>query len=140
MLALAGGAGALAFVAAIAIGWVALGPRDDAARAIVAAPREQAPPAAPTAIRVTPASIAAVSGAQALVDASPRAADAPDAAPSVAAATTRETPRPAWDPRARGSTREQQDRLDALQRLCDQGTVTAAECAAKRGAILRGDP
>ena len=43
-------------------------------------------------------------------------------------------------PPTRGRAREQRERLDALQRLCDQGTVTAAECAAKRGAILRGDP
>jgi serine/threonine-protein kinase len=40
----------------------------------------------------------------------------------------------------RGRTRQEQQRLDALQRLCDQGTVTAAECAAKRQAIFRGDP
>jgi hypothetical protein len=40
----------------------------------------------------------------------------------------------------RGRTRQEQQRLDALQRLCDQGTVTQAECAAKRQAILRGDP
>jgi hypothetical protein len=32
---------------------------------------------------------------------------------------------------------DQQDRLNALQRLCDQRTVTAAECAAKRQAIIR---
>ena len=39
-----------------------------------------------------------------------------------------------------GGRRDQRERLDVLQRLCDQGTVTAAECAAKRQAILRGDP
>ena len=37
-------------------------------------------------------------------------------------------------------SRDQQNRLSALQRLCDQGTVTAAECGAKRAAILRGEP
>lgn len=36
-------------------------------------------------------------------------------------------------------TSEQRRRLDALQRMCDQGTFNAAECAAKRAGILRGD-
>jgi hypothetical protein len=36
------------------------------------------------------------------------------------------------------AAREQKRRLDALQRLCDQGTYSAAECAAKRKAILNG--
>jgi serine/threonine-protein kinase len=34
-------------------------------------------------------------------------------------------------------SRDQRRRLEALQRLCDQGTFTAAECAAKRAAIQR---
>jgi hypothetical protein len=35
-------------------------------------------------------------------------------------------------------TREQRQRLESLQRLCDQGTFTATECNAKRQAILHG--
>jgi len=34
---------------------------------------------------------------------------------------------------------DQRRRLEALQRMCDQGTFNAAECAAKRAGILRGD-
>ncbi|MBS2011657.1 MAG: protein kinase [Deltaproteobacteria bacterium] len=34
---------------------------------------------------------------------------------------------------------DQRRRLEALQRMCDQGTFTAAECATKRAGILRGD-
>jgi hypothetical protein len=34
----------------------------------------------------------------------------------------------------------QKKRLDALQRLCNQGTYTPAECAAKRQAIIQGGP
>ena len=34
----------------------------------------------------------------------------------------------------------QKKRLDALQRLCNQGTYTPAECAAKRQAIIQGAP
>ncbi len=37
-------------------------------------------------------------------------------------------------------SREQRRRLEALQRMCDQGTFTPAECTSKRNAILRGDP
>ena len=37
-------------------------------------------------------------------------------------------------------TRDQRRRLDALQRLCAQGTFTQAECATKRAAILRTMP
>lgn len=36
-------------------------------------------------------------------------------------------------------SREQRRRLDALQRLCDQGTFNAVECKAKRAGILRGE-
>ena len=38
---------------------------------------------------------------------------------------------------AREPTRDQRRRMEALQRLCDQGTFTAAECSQKRAAILR---
>lgn len=37
----------------------------------------------------------------------------------------------------REPTRDQRRRMEALQRLCDQGTFTAAECSQKRAAILR---
>ena len=35
-------------------------------------------------------------------------------------------------------TRDQRKRLDSLQRLCDQGTFTPAECQAKRSSITNG--
>ena len=48
-----------------------------------------------------------------------------------------EMPKPTED---REPTRDQRRRLEALQRLCDQGTLTPAECNGKRAAILRGLP
>jgi eukaryotic-like serine/threonine-protein kinase len=40
----------------------------------------------------------------------------------------------------RGLTWDQQSRLDAVRRLCDSGTITKGECAAKRQAILSEQP
>lgn len=37
-------------------------------------------------------------------------------------------------------TPDQRRRLDALERLCHRGTLTPAECSAKRAAILSGSP
>jgi serine/threonine-protein kinase len=37
-------------------------------------------------------------------------------------------------------TREQRQRLETLQRMCDQGTFTSTECKTKRSAIMRGEP
>jgi serine/threonine-protein kinase len=56
-------------------------------------------------------------------------------------ATTTAAPAPATGAAGpdRAMNKEQRRRLDALQRLCDQGTFTPAECKAKRGAILRGE-
>jgi hypothetical protein len=48
---------------------------------------------------------------------------------SIASALNEEHARP---------TRDQKQRLDALERLCSQGTFSPAECQGKRQAILRG--
>jgi hypothetical protein len=78
-------------------------------------------------------------------------ADAPhaDAHPKASAAHSSEAPlssapsRPfaaAPTPHADQATltRDQRHRLESLQRLCDQGTFTPAECQAKRAEIERG--
>jgi serine/threonine-protein kinase len=55
----------------------------------------------------------------------------------------RTTGSPTRDPSAKEErskeNREQRKRLEALQRMCDQGTFTPAECHAKRAAIMRGE-
>ncbi|HVY44604.1 MAG TPA: hypothetical protein VHB21_01945, partial [Minicystis sp.] len=40
-------------------------------------------------------------------------------------------------PARSGLTSRQRDRLASLKRLCDSGTLTPAECAGKRAAILQ---
>jgi hypothetical protein len=66
---------------------------------------------------------------------------APDPPPSDAGPTgagARSVPVRAASAGSAGPLRPDQElRLRALQRLCDQGTVTAVECAKKRSAILK---
>ena len=68
----------------------------------------------------------------------PRTSRSADAWPAGRSPTTKSQPPTPGAPAA--PTRDQRSRLDALQRLCEQGTFTAAECANKRVAILRGEP
>ncbi len=80
--------------------------------------------------------------------------EAPSATPSASAAPSTEPPKVApkasapdksakpkdAPPPAKGATptRDQRLRLESLQRMCDQGTFTAAECQAKRLSITSG--
>jgi eukaryotic-like serine/threonine-protein kinase len=63
-------------------------------------------------------------------------ASATSAAP---AGATKETPKEPAKEEPSSLSREQKNRLESLQRLCDQGTFSAKECQAKRQAIMRGD-
>jgi serine/threonine-protein kinase len=147
VVALVAAAGVVVIVGGVVVAWTVLIPSGGAGDAAGSAPASTASAAKPSAnpertplASADPRSTAApVVPSAAPSEAPPRTADPADpvaAPPALPVAGGR----PAWDPHVRGNTREQQERLDALQRLCDQGTVTAAECAAKRGAILRGDP
>ena len=138
--ALLGLVGALVSVVALVgfvVGFGGLTSRDaDAGVTSTSAPTENAASApAPVATHTTHATTSAPSRPW---SESPRATETQEGTPPAA----NEAPGPGRSSgAARGASRhDQQERLDALQRLCDQGTVTAAECAAKRLRILRGDP
>ncbi len=64
----------------------------------------------------------------------PKAARSADTAATASKATSPVANQPA----AATLTRDQKHRLESLQRLCDQGTFTPAECQAKRAEISRG--
>jgi serine/threonine-protein kinase len=70
----------------------------------------------------------------AVTSSTPKAARSADTA---ATASTKPTSPIATQPAAT-LTRDQKHRLESLQRLCDQGTFTPAECQAKRAEISRG--
>ena len=148
LVALAGLAGIALLIGVVALARAAFSTGSEAAVLPVAstAVLASASPAEPPLVPLNPPASASVARASAVAPssstaggeppASSAAADTPAAAP---VAPPHETA-PSRVPMVRGGafTREQQDRLNALQRLCDQGTVTAAECMAKRNAILRG--
>ncbi|MBX3192415.1 MAG: protein kinase [Labilithrix sp.] len=83
-----------------------------------ASPDETAPPNAEPTAASEPARPRATGGGGAATK------------PSAAAATST----------GQALSKEQRRRLDALERLCAQGTFNAAECKAKRAAIMRGGP
>lgn len=64
-----------------------------------------------------------------------------EARPARPSSTAKQAPPPpATADSTRAVSKEQKKRLDALERLCAQGTYSAAECQTKRAAIIHGGP
>jgi hypothetical protein len=88
----------------------------------------------PSTLAVPPIDSAAPSASASEVAARPKAARSADA-PSAATASARPTAAPAARADDAPLSRDQKHRLESLQRMCDQGTFTPAECQAKRAEI-----
>lgn len=99
-----------------------------------APPASEVPSAEPPLAEAAPSSTSAPAGTHHARGkaAPPKAGPAPGPAPAAGPA-----PAPATKENAPVS-REQKKRLDALERLCSQGTYTPAECQSKRAAIIQG--
>jgi hypothetical protein len=128
------GAGLAALVVA---GLTTFALRTGSPRDVVAASAASVTPHATSSAGLVP--FAPLASAQPPPSAAPVDAGEP-VSPASGAVPRDNAPVRAWAPPRGRARREQQERLDALQRLCDQGTVTPAECTAKRNEILRGDP
>jgi serine/threonine-protein kinase len=113
------------------------GPSPQPAQGIVAASGSAPSPAQseiPPPSEPTPTATTTIAAATATTP----AATAHESRPSTKAAkTTPSAAAPAKEDHA-SLSRDQKKRLDALERLCSQGTFNAAECQAKRAAIMHG--
>jgi hypothetical protein len=132
------------FLAAVAIAFVFLNRGKSSASAELTSTKPMALADAGNAIDVSSLSVPPIDSAA--DSASPVAsADVAHAAPvktspsSTAVASTKPTATaPPSHTDTATLTRDQKHRLESLQRMCDQGTFTPAECQAKRAQITQG--